>query len=96
MPTEYIRRCAGGFYIVDDDRPRVPLLTVRRAMHQVIDPQTDHPFPELSDGERYTRMLCGEPLNQNFSNHLPPNVELNAKSLEETLEFLRRGWENCR
>ena len=79
--SEYIHRAAGGFYIVDDDRPRTKVLAVRRAVHQVIDPKTGHPFPELSIEEQYSRSLLDPPVKCSYSNALPTYVDLTEEGI---------------
>ena len=54
--SEYLKRIAGGFYTVDE-LPGAHVLSVRRAVHQVIDPNTGHPFPEIPIKEQITRRL---------------------------------------
>lgn len=92
--SEYIKRHAGGFYIVDEHSVS-GLVTVRRAVHQLIDPKTDHPFPEVTPEEQYVRSLeesrdlWRQQYECRWSNALPENTDLTEDSLEHIIERLR-------
>lgn len=85
--TEFIKRRDGGFYVVDDRHP--PLLVVRRATNQILDPCRGTPFPEIPHEERFVRALLGDdPGPFDWSNR-PRPLSLTQESLEDTIRQLR-------
>lgn len=102
--SEYLKRHAGGFYIVEEV-DGAKLLSVRRAVNQVIDPNTGHPFPEDTFEDRYLEHLQNQrsltdlfhrQYEGTFTNCVAPEADLTQESLERTLETLHGYWQDTR
>lgn len=97
--SEYMQRKGGGFYIIDDPERDSRVMPVHRAVNQVINPQTGHPFPEQTPPQAWAESLAKEYDQRvdrwrneyNFTNSVAPEAPLTQESLEETIAMLRWG-----